>query len=61
MPKPQDYPLEDGPSFAHDIVPLEEELELIEGPNPPYGQGPESNYHRMVQAALEEARANADA
>jgi hypothetical protein len=57
----EDYPLEDGPSFAHDVQPLEEELALIESDSPPVGQGPGSDYHANVQAALREAKAAAAA
>lgn len=53
MPEPEDYPLGDGPSFAHDVKPLEEELALAK-------EHPEYNIDvEAVSAALEEAKADA--
>jgi len=49
----KDYPLGDGPSFAHDVKPLEEELALAKA-HPEYGIDTEA-----VEAALREARADA--
>lgn len=52
-PDPRKGPLGDGPSFAHDVKPLEEELAAAEE-HPEYGIDVAA-----VQAALEEARADA--
>lgn len=53
MRRPEDYPLKDGPSFAHDVKPLEEELATAEE-HPEYGIDVAA-----VTAALEEAKADA--
>lgn len=52
-PDPRPGPLGDGPSFAHDVKPLEEELALAKE-HPEYSIDVEA-----VSAALEEAKADA--
>lgn len=53
IPDPRQFPLGDGPSYAHDVRPLEEELAIADA-HPEYGIDVEA-----VRAALEEAKADA--
>ena len=53
-------PFGDGPSYADDVKPLEEELFKIEA-NPEWGMGPGTAYHSATQEALREAYADAAA